>query len=128
MGTELSGQPRVKVANLVSVPITQVILGDITNILGREDKTSTDEHRKRKKKVYRASTDEHMVPVDSTNTKRTCEEDCSGVPSKKRAVSLHDQDTILPMWRLLNNPANNNEFPILELSGAWEPPDRASAS
>jgi len=30
-------------------------------------------------------------------------------------------------WRPLNSPANNNEFPMLELSGAWEPPDRASA-
>ena len=95
LGTDLSGQPCGKGADLVSVPITQVVLGDITNIMGRTEKTSTNEHRKRKKKVYRKNTNEHMDSSKSTSTKRTCEEDCSGLPSKKMAVSLYDQATLL---------------------------------
>ena len=40
-GKELSGKPRGNAADLVSVPITQTILGNITNILGRLDKMAT---------------------------------------------------------------------------------------
>ena len=63
--------------------------------MGRTEKTSTNEHRKRKKKVYRKNTDEHMDSSKSTSTKRTREEDCNGLPSKTMVVSLYYQATLL---------------------------------
>ena len=94
---KLIGQPRVNAADLVSVPITQTILGDITNILGRLDKTTTVECKKRRKNVLKASTNEHISPSALTRVKRTCDEDGSGLPSKKRVVSLYDQATLSSM-------------------------------
>lgn len=52
LGRELSGQPSMHAADLVSFLITQTILGDITNILGRLDKTGMVESKKRKKENY----------------------------------------------------------------------------
>ena len=101
---ELNGQLRVNAADLVSVPITQTILGDITNILGRLDKTAIVECKKRRKNVLRASTDEHMSPWTLTRAKRTCDEDVSGLPSKKRAVSLYDQATLSSLVDAVKQP------------------------
>ena len=86
----LSKQPRVNEAELVSVPITQNFLGNIPNDLDRTNNSTTDEMRKRKKKQGRVCTDENMNSLGSTRAKRLCEEDCSGLPRKKRAVSPYD--------------------------------------
>ena len=112
---------------MVNVPITQTILGDISNILGRLDKTTAVECIKRRKKIIRANTNELMSPSTLSRAKRTSEKDSSGLPSKKRAVSLYDQATLSTMMEAVKQPANNNEYLMLELSGAWEPPDRARA-
>ena len=65
--------------------------------------------------------------VSVPSKKRTSEEDGSGLPSKREwfpsMIQLHFQQ----WWRLLNSPSNNNESLMLELSGAWEPPDKTRA-
>ena len=104
MSKELSGQPHVNVADLVSVPITQTILGDITNILDRLDKTTTMECKKIRKKIIRASTDELMSPSALTRAKRTSEEDGSGLPSKKRVVSFYDPAALSTMVEAIKQP------------------------
>ena len=65
--------------------------------MGRLDKTAAVECKKRRKKIIRANTDELMSPSALTKAKRTCEEDGSGLPRKKRAVSHYDQATLSTM-------------------------------
>ena len=72
LSQKLSRQPRVNEADLVSVPITQNILGDIINALDKPNNTVTVELRNRKKKQGRVSTDENMIPSSLTKAKRLC--------------------------------------------------------
>nr|POF19214.1 hypothetical protein CFP56_77670 [Quercus suber] len=80
LSQKLSRQPRVNEADLVSVPITQNILGDITNALDKPNNTVTVELRKQKKKQGRISTDENMISSGLTRAKRLCEGDCNELP------------------------------------------------
>ena len=82
---------------MISVPITQNILGNITNTLDKPNNIATVEMRKRRKKQGRASTDENMTSLGSTRVKRLCEEASSRLPSKKRVVSHYDQITLSSM-------------------------------
>nr|POE65490.1 hypothetical protein CFP56_59876 [Quercus suber] len=81
LSQKLSRQPRVNEADLVSVPITQNILGDITNALDKPNNTVTVELRKQKKKQGRISTDENMISSGLTRAKRLCEGDCNELPN-----------------------------------------------
>ena len=83
----LSKQQRVNEAELLSVPVTQNFLGNIPNDPNRTNNTATTKMMKRKKKQGRVCTDENMNSLGSTRAKRLCEEDCSGLPRKKRVVS-----------------------------------------
>ena len=79
-------------------------MGDITSDLGRANNTATVEIRKRKKKKGRDCTDENMNSLGSTRAKRLCEEDCSGLPRKKRVVSPYDQFTLSSMVEAAEQP------------------------
>ena len=50
LSQHLSKQPHVNEDDLISVPITQNILGDITNTQDKPNNTATVEMRKRRKK------------------------------------------------------------------------------
>ena len=104
LSQKLSRQPRVNEADLVSVPITQNILGDITNSLDKPNNIVTMEVRNRKKKQGQVITDENMIPSSLTKVKRLCKEDCSGLTSKKKVVSLYDQTTLSSMVEVVKQP------------------------
>ena len=79
-------------------------MGDITSDLGRANNTTTVEIRKRIKKQGRDCTDENMNSLASARVKRLCEEDCSGLPRKKRVVSPYDQLTLSSMVEAAEQP------------------------
>lgn len=79
-------------------------MSDITNALGRPNNIATVEQRRRRKKQCRASTDENMNPLSLTREKRVCDEGCSGLPSKKRAVCLYDQATLSSIVEAVKQP------------------------
>lgn len=64
-----SQQPSVNEAELVSVPITQNMGGDITNAVARINNTVTVELRKKKKKQGQVSAENNMMSLGSTRTK-----------------------------------------------------------
>ena len=104
LSQNLSTQPCVNEVDLVSVPITQNILGDITNALDKPNNTIRVELRKRRKKQGQVRIDENMISLGLTRAKRLCEEDCSALPSKKRAISLYDQITHSSMVEAAKQP------------------------
>ena len=62
------------------------------------------ECKKRRKKIIRVNAIELMSPSALTSAKRTCEKDGSGLPNKKREVSLYDQATLSTMVEAVKEP------------------------
>lgn len=81
--------------------------------MGRLDKISTVEGKKRRKKIIKSSTYELMNPSALSRAKRTSEEGDSGLPSKKRAVSLYDHDSLPMMVEAGKQPRQSKSLETL---------------
>lgn len=78
--------------------------------MGRLDKIATVEGKKRRKKIIKSSTYELMNPSALLRAKRTSEDGDSGLPSKKRAVSLYDHDSLPMMVEAGKQPQTEQEL------------------
>ena len=103
MGTT---QSREQEGNLVSVPITQSALCDISNVIGSRKSSARVEKVKRIRKKDHARLVENVIPrVVKKNTKRLASEgDHSELPSKKRLVSCFGQEYNILMVEVVEQP------------------------
>lgn len=86
-------QSRAQEANLVSVPITQFVLCDISNVMGSRKSSARSDKAKRVRKKSHACHVESVSPREKKVTKRLASEvDCNELPSKKRLVSHFDHE------------------------------------
>ena len=87
-------QSREQEGNLVSVPITQLALCDISNVIGSRKSSARVEKVKIIRKKNHARLVENIIPkVVKKNTKRLAlEGDHSELPKKKRLVSCFGQE------------------------------------
>ena len=94
LGVEMvTTQTREKEGVLVSVPITQSVFCDISNIMSpRKSSVGVEKVKRVRKKAYARQVENATPRVVKKNTKRLASEgDYSELPNKKRLVSCFGQ-------------------------------------